>query len=568
MSRPVIICVDDEQTILDSLKIELLRTFGTEYRIEPANGGKDALELLSELMENGEDVAVAISDHLMPYMNGDELLKRIHEISPQTIKIMLTGQADLEAVSRAVNSAKLYRYIAKPWQPEDLMLTVKEAVHSYLQDRKLVEQTVKLQQLNQQLGQLNESLERKVAERTTELQQAKEAADAANRAKSEFLTKMSHELRTPMNAILGFTQVMKRDADLKLEQQKNLEIISRASEHLLTLINDVLEMSKIEAGRVKLNAVSFDLYRLLNSLEEIFSLKTNETQKIKLIFQRISYVPQYIKADELKLRQVLINLLGNAIKFTQDGSIVLRVSTPNKDRNSFKSISPSSTARLLFEVEDTGLGIAPEELTAIFEPFGQTEAGRNYQQGTGLGLPISRKFVQLMGGDITVSSTLGQGSIFKFDIQVSVTKSAAGRVDYSDRRRAIALKSPEKVYRILVVEDVLVNRKVMLKMLKPFGFDVREAVNGKEAIDIAESWKPHLIWMDMQMPIMDGYEATKQIKAIAKDTPIIALTANAFEEDREAIIEAGCDDFMSKPFSEKLLLEKMESFLGLDYIYE
>ena len=565
MSKPVIICVDDEQTILNSLKIELSRTFGRDYKIEPADGGEDALELLTELREDGLEVVIAISDYLMPSMKGDELLRRIHDISPQTIKIMLTGQADIEAVGRAIKYAKLYRYVAKPWQSEDLILTVQEGIYSYLREKKVVEQTLRLQHLNQELEKLNLSLEEKVAERTAELQQAKEAADVANHSKSYFLARISHELRTPMNAILGFAQVMKHDRDLKLEQQHNLEIITAAGEHLLTLINDILEWSKIEANKVTLEVKFFDIYQLIESIRSLFSLQAKE-KNIQMDFEIDPQVPQYIIADELKLRQVLINLLGNALKFTREGGIELRVTccTIEKDRE--------QSVRLLFAVEDTGFGIGPEEIDRIFEAFGQTEIGRKHQQGTGLGLAISRKFVQLMGGEITVSSTEGKGSIFKFDIKVDIDRTKSNgeteNVSLPSCEQAIAGKSKEVVYRILVVEDMRINRKVILKMLDKYGFEIREAVNGEEAVDLFQNWNPHLILMDIQMPIMDGYEATKKIKALKKDTPIIALTAHAFEEDREAVFAAGCDDFISKPVSEKLLLKKVAELLGLDEVCE
>ncbi|WP_267383172.1 PAS domain S-box protein [Cyanobacterium sp. uoEpiScrs1] len=390
------------------------------------------------------------------------------------------------------------------------------------------------------------------------LKKAKEAADAANRAKSEFLASMSHELRTPLNAILGFTQVMQRDHTLNEEQQQNLSIISRSGEHLLTLLNDILEMSKIEAGRTSLSQNSFDLYRLLSNIEAMLKLKA-EAKGLQLIFEYTPEVPQYLTTDEGKLRQVLINLLGNAIKFTDEGGVTLRV----------KGNRESEKVMITFEVEDTGLGIATEEIDQLFAAFGQTETGRNAQEGTGLGLPISQKFVQLMGGDIQVNSVLGKGSLFTFTIKGRIASANAIKTK-KPIRKVIGLAPGQPRYRILAVDDRLESRILLVKLLSSMGFEVRQASNGKEAINLWERWEPHLVLMDMRMPVIDGYEATQRIKATTKGqaTVIIALTASAFEEERNVILSAGCDDFMRKPFREEVLWDKIADHLGICYVYE
>jgi two-component system sensor histidine kinase/response regulator len=489
-----------------------------------------------------------------------------------------------------------------------------------------VQLTIAIQQSTLFEQAKTEIVERKWAE--TALQKAVVAADKANRAKSEFLSSMSHELRTPLNAILGFSQVMVRDSSLNNEHQQHLEIINRASEHLLSLINDILEMSKIEAGRSQLNESSFNLIKLLETLEKMFRLKA-VSKKLQLNCEVADGVPHFVKGDEGKLRQILINILGNAIKFTETGSVTLQVkmkveeslavetaeftdiqtkpadagsnhseswavetaeftglqikpadarseqSAPGGfdevDANSIRPVflQKSEFLRLQFEIEDTGPGIAAEEMNKLFEPFEQTQTGRKSQHGTGLGLPISRKFVQMMGGDITVSSTPDLGSKFAFDIQIRLADPTEVKM-LKPQKKVIGLAPDQPEYRILVVDDRADNRLVLVRLLSSIGLLVREAENGQEAVAVWEDWQPQLIWMDMQMPVMDGYEATKQIKAhpIGKTTVIIALTASTFEEERKSILAAGCDDFLPKPFEANILFAKMEDVLGIRYVYE
>jgi two-component system sensor histidine kinase ChiS len=422
------------------------------------------------------------------------------------------------------------------------------------------------------LEKLVDERTRELSETLIELQHSKEAAEAANRAKSVFLANMSHELRTPLNAILGFTQLMRRDPNLTADQGENLDIVGRSGEHLLGLINSVLEMSKIEAGRVVLSEQEFDLYRLLDGLEEMFRLRA-EGKGLALALDRAPEVPQYVRADEGKIRQVLMNLLGNAVKFTPSGGVILRVFCADKVAG--REVPRQSACRLVFEVEDTGPGISPQDLEGVFKPFVQATTNGDLisrlqaQEGTGLGLSISRQYARLMGGDVTVSSELGRGSVFCFNALVEPVSAEAVR-PARPWRRVVGLQPGQPAYRLLTVDDKEVNRKLLVKILVPLGFEVREAANGQEALEIWESWSPQLIWMDMRMPGMDGYQATRRIKSTTKGqaTVIVAVTASALEEDRTIILSEGCDGYIRKPFQEEEILEALKKHLGVQFVYK
>lgn len=406
-----------------------------------------------------------------------------------------------------------------------------------------------------------------------QLQEAKKAADTANNAKSQFLANMSHELRTPLNAILGFTQLLLRERSLHTEQQEQIKIIHHSGEHLLELINDVLDLSKVEVGRMNLNETNFDLYNLLEVLEAMLQVRA-KNQGLQLIFAIDKNIPRHIVADERKLRQILLNLLGNALKFTPEGKVTLRVSSVIDEASLTKKQLPITKHQepiaLIFTVEDTGLGIAPSEIDSIFQAFVQVEIGRQSQEGTGLGLAISQKFAQLMGGKITVSSALGQGTIFRCIIQAGIVNTELPFSQQQPTRQLINLDPDQPQYRILIVEDKWENRQLLIKLLEPLGFELQEAVNGEEGIKLWSTWKPHLILMDMRMPVMNGYETVKKINQElgGPASIIIALTASAWEQERNLILSVGCDDYLRKPFREQELFTKIEQHLGVSFCYQ
>ena len=422
-----------------------------------------------------------------------------------------------------------------------------------------------------QLREQANLLEQRVEERTRDLKQAKEDAESASLSKAAFLANMSHELRTPLNAILGFAQLMLYDQDLNEQHQSDLQTICSSGNHLLVMINDILEMSKLEAGSVFLREKECYLYHIVDIARDMLALKADE-KELTFDFKIHPDIPPYIYTDEGKLRQILINLISNAIKFTDVGHIHIRV-FPKEVETIAGEIS-EVTHNLYFEVEDTGSGIAEAEISTLFEAFVQTASGRRSQEGTGLGLSISRNYVQIMGGQMSVTSKLGEGSTFKFYIPIKSLNLSSTDSSISSSNRVIGIVG-NKSYRILIVEDIRVNRQLLTRILSPLGFEVREVSNGQEAIAVWQSWSPHLIWMDIRMPILNGNETAIAIREIeasknileSQRVRIIALTASLVDLREEDVTLFGFDGLIAKPFTEDKIFAKMAEQLNLQYIY-
>jgi signal transduction histidine kinase/CheY-like chemotaxis protein len=411
----------------------------------------------------------------------------------------------------------------------------------------------------EELKRYKDHLEEEVKTRTADLILARDAAEAANKAKSVFLTSISHELRTPLNAILGFSSLLRNDAQLRPEQRNNIDIINRSGEHLLTLINDVLEMAKIEAGRVQMENSPFDLGAMVRDVADMMHIRAQE-KGLQLLIDQSSECPRFIKGDEAHMRQILINLVGNALKFTQQGGIAVRFGIKPHD----------AQHHLLIEIEDSGIGISADDQQRLFQPFVQMGKQAGDNKGTGLGLAITRQFVQLMGGTISVESTLGKGSIFRIELPVEkIEASDISNLEKIKRSDIVGLAPNQPVYRILIVEDQMENQLLLTKLMQSIGFEVKLAEDGAQGVQLFKNWHPHLIWMDRRMPVMDGVEATQIIRQLpgGKDVKIVAVTASALSEERDEMLQAGMDDFVRKPYRLSEIYESLGRQLGVQYIY-
>ena len=457
------------------------------------------------------------------------------------------------ALERGVARARgIRRYKHRSGHFLDVEIVSQRIVYSNRDARIITMQDVsEREKIRAALEQHQRQLASLVETRTREAVAAKDAAEHANRAKSVFLANMSHELRTPLNAILGFSQLLERDTGQSDESRKKLATINRSGQHLLALINDVLEISRIESGRNFFRHQPFDLNELIRNVEEMIRVRA-DVKRLIFSIELSMNLPAYVEGDAPHVKQVLINLLGNAVKYTDNGSVSLKV----VERNGY----------IDFEIKDTGPGIAADDLECIFQPFYQTEGGIAKGEGTGLGLAISQEYTRMMRGRLEVKSQLGQGSIFTLSLPLPVSHAPALP---APNRTIIGLEKSEEEIRVLIVDDKEDNREFVAQLLAPTGFALRTANDGRQAITVFTEWQPHIICMDIRMPVLDGYQATQQIRVLpgGEKVKIVAITASAFEEELQQILQAGCDDMISKPVEEARLFSVMGNLLNLRYRY-
>ena len=532
-----------------------------------------------EFMLNGQREFVQVS----PFQDGRGLDWLIVVVVPEADfmeQINANTRSTILLCVLALVLATLLGILASRWitYPIFLLSKASRAIASGQLNQKvdvnaINELGVLAQSFNQMAQQLRESfaalektnseLENRVEERTSELKEAKIAADTANQAKSEFLANMSHELRTPLNGILGYAQIMERDKSSTPKQKDAIQIIHQCGSHLLTLINDILDISKIEASKMELYSSAFNFPSFLMGVVEMCRIRA-EQKEITFNYQVLNQLPKAVNADEKRLRQVLINLLGNAIKFTEKGGVIFKVGVIGEGENS----DQSQLTKIRFHIQDTGVGMAPEQLEKIFLPFEQVGNSQQKAEGTGLGLAIAQKIVQMMGGEIKVESILGQGSIFCFDLELTKSSDFIEKPALNTSINLRGFKGNKN--KILLVDDGVENRGFIRNFLEPLGFKIMEACNGQEGLDKAIDFKPDLIITDLVMPVMDGFEMSRRFRKSSefKDVILIASSASVFEFDRQNSQEAGCNEFLSKPLQVEELLEVLKKYLQIEWIYD
>ncbi len=551
-----ILIVDDNPTNLEVLT-EALSMYG--YQVSVALDGNSALE-----QTQYHRPALILLDVMMSGLDGFETCKRLKS-DPKTADIpviFMTAVTDAESKMKGFSLGAV-DYITKPFNQDEVLARVKIQIQ-------LQQMTNRLENQNCQLRQEIERREKLEAQ----LQEAIADAIAANKAKSEFLANMSHEIRTPLNGILGYTQILQRTRTFSEKEQKGLSIISQCGNHLLTLINDILDLSKIEARKMELSNTSFHMASFLQGVAEIFSFRA-EQKKISFINRFDVHLPSGIRTDEKRLRQVLINLLGNAIKFTHHGAVTFKVEcvTPVEDKVDTsdrlkKDESSCGSIKLRFLIEDTGIGISENEIEKIFLPFEQVGKSKQQAQGTGLGLTISQKILSLMNSSMQIVSSPGKGSTFWFDLDCEIASEWTESARISAQGVIVGYKGPQR--KILMVDDRWENRSVIHNLLQPIGFDVIEALNGQEGIEKALAFTPDLIIADLVMPVMDGFELIRQIRKTPhlQSIPIIASSASVFESEQCESIAAGANEFIAKPLSTDVLFDEIKSLLNIEWIYE
>ena len=568
-----LLIVDDDENGLLVLE-RSLRHCG--FDLDTATNGKIALSK-AELQKPD----LIISDILMPEMDGFEFCRRIKQDEElKDIPFIFYTATYTEANERKLAmSIGARHFLIKPMPFDELLEIVKQTLeekqsapldqtttdvdpdssverHETILTNKLAKKVKQLELEQQKLLKLNEELEQRVDERTAELKLAKEEAEEANKYKTTFLATMSHELRTPLNSILGFSQILIKQNKLDKEQQRFVTTIFQSSEHLIRLINNVLDISKIEVGQTDVNRNKFNLQLFLHNIIEPFQQQLNNPD-LALSLSVDEDMPVYIETDEDKFRQIMLNLIGNAIKFTRQGHIIVDAKVKDNDGT-----------LLSFDIIDTGIGIPFENQQSIFDAFQKSVQPDYDMGGTGLGLAISRKLARLLGGDITLQSEPGKGSNFLLEIQVDIPDNISF-ADKHSQDEVIGLSPDTKHARILVVDDIANNREVLTRQLEFVGFEVRSVMSGEKALSELETWNADLILLDLNMPTMNGIETMQRIKLnpAHKKTPIIMVSASTMENEHHKCIDAGANDFIDKPINYHELFNLIANLINIEYQY-